>query len=59
MPDGTAHDSGGCDEKGFRHWLRLLLTQVQGTKMYGMSAQVTMLQVKGGAKDDRGEPQYQ
>ena len=54
MPHGPAHDTGGSDKEGFRERLCILLTQVPRTAMHGMSAEVTMLQVKGRTEDDRG-----
>ena len=39
--------------------MKYLLTQVPRTAMCGMSAEVTMLQVKDRTKDYRGEPQSQ
>ena len=59
MSDGTAHDTDRSDKKGFGQWIRLLLAQVPGPAMHGMSAEVAMLQVKGRAEDYRGEPQSQ
>lgn len=58
-PVGTAHDFGRSDEKGLGQWFHLLFAQTSSSAMYGMSAEITMLQVKGRAKDDRGEPQSQ